>query len=597
MTSQFDISRRRLLQLMGLTAVAATGAGALTACAADDDGEGGQKSGGEFTGVYDFNRDTQNMNVADNNGALLMSSIYSDLFMTTGAIYDWSAKTWIYQLVESSAWEGPVLTVNVRKGVKWSDGTDVLAKDFHQTYAALVLNTPAWGDAWPFVKQIETPDDHTLKLTFENPYPGIERPVLKQRVWSTTSHGVLGAKAISLLAEGVKNGDEKQVAFNDELLALKPTDYVCSGPFKLDLTQSSDTVLSFVKNTGGFAAATVRFDKVTLYKGDNKAAAQFLVERKLDYATNAFTPTEQETFTAVPGLKLLETPGYDGAGLMFNFAAKPELKDERVRKALAYAINFDQVGKIARGSTYYVSKYHNGLPDVHSEELFTPEQLAAFTVYGNDPAKAEALLNEAGWSKKDGAWHLPDGKKASYEIIGVAGWNDFELTATQVQEAWTAFGIETKASNVPADNPWGVWSSGSYEIAVRHWGNPFNPDYWGSGFANFQMDNGRTAEAPGQQLDLKMTSPTLGAVDLDALILTSKTAPDLEAQKEACRKIATVFNELLPRIPIWGYKYVSPGIEGVRVEKFDTESTTNKNQVYQDNPVILSVLDGRLGPA
>ncbi|GIG68163.1 ABC transporter substrate-binding protein [Phytomonospora endophytica] len=596
MTSQFDISRRRLLQLMGLTAVAATGVGALGACAADD-GDGGQKSGGEFTGVYDFNRDTQNMNVADNNGALLMSSIYSDLFMTTGAIYDWASKAWIYQLIESSAWEGPVLTVNVRKGVKWSDGTDVVAADFHQTYAALVLNTPAWGDAWPFVKQIEAADDHTLKLTFENPYPGIERPVLKQRVWAKSSHGVLGDKAIALLADGVKNGDDEQVAFNDELLALKPTDYVCSGPFKLDLAQSSDTVLSFVKNTGGFAASTVRFDKVTIYKGDNKAAAQFLVERKLDYATNAFTPTEQETFTAVPGLKLLETPGYDGAGLMFNYAAKPELKDVRVRKALAYAINFDQVGKIARGSTYYVSKYHNGLPDVHSEELFTPEQLATFTVYGNDTAKAEALLNEAGWSKKDGSWLLPDGKKASYEIIGVAGWNDFELTATQVQEAWTAFGIETKASNVPADNPWGVWGSGSYEIAVRHWGNPFNPDYWGSGFTNFQMDNGRTEETPGQMLDLKMTSPTLGEVDLDALILTSKTAPDLEAQKEACRKIATIFNELLPRIPIWGYKYVSPSIEGVRVEKFDTAHSTNKNQVYQDNPVILSVLDGRLGPA
>lgn len=594
MTSHFDISRRRLFQVMGLTAVAATGATGLAACGSGDDGA---KGGGEFTGVYDFKRDTQNMNAADTNGGLLLMSIYGDLFLTTGAFYDWGAKTWQYQLIESHAWDGPVLTINVRKGVKWSDGADLTSADFHRTYASLILNTPVWGDAWPMVKQIDVVDDHQLKLTVSTPYPGMERPILKERVWPKASHGALGDRAIQMLSEGVENGDEKQTAFNDELLALKPDNFICSGPFKLDLGQSSDTVLTFVKNTGGFAADKVKFEKVTIYKGDNKAAAQFLVEREVDYATNAFTPTEHETFKAVPGLKMLETPAYDGVGVMFNYAAKPELKDPRVRKALAYAIDSEKVGTIARGNTFYVSKYDNGLPDVQSEELFTPDQLAKFTVYKYDPGTAESLLNEAGWKKTDGAWHLPDGKKASFEIIGVQGWNDFELTATQVQEAWTAFGIETRTNNVPGDNPWGVWASGKWEVAVRHWGNPFNPDYWGAGFMNFQVENGRTPDAPGQMLDLKMASPTLGAVDIDALILTSKTDPDPEKQKEAVRKIATVFNELLPRIPIWGIRYLSPAIEGVRVKSFDTGGTTAKNQVYQDNPVILSILGGQLGPA
>ncbi|CAM3486839.1 ABC transporter substrate-binding protein [Stackebrandtia soli] len=592
MTSQFDISRRRLLQLMGIGAVGAAGVGTLAACGGGDAEGSGT---GEFTGAYEFDVDTHHYNVTQDGAAILMSSIYADLFLTPGAHYDWAAKKWQYNLIEQSSWDGDTFVVNIRKGLKWSDGSDLTSADFHQTYAMMVLATPAWGDAWPAVKGIEAIDEHTVHLTVDGAYPGFERPILKRRVWSKATFGEFGEEAIQLLSEGVVNGDEKQLDFNNRLIEFRPDDIIASGPFKIDFKASSDTQITMVPNKGGFAADAVKFDKVTVYKGANKDIAQMLVERKVDYSTNAFTATELETFKAVEGLKLLETPGFDGGGLIFNFTGKPELKDPRVRKALAYAIDNDQVGKIARGEAYYVSQYDCGLPDVHAEEVFTETELAKFELHSYDPKKAEELLTEAGWKKEDDVWKLPDGSTASYEIIGVTGWNDFELTATQVQEAWSAIGITCTAKNVPGDNPWGIWSSGEFEVAVRQWGNPFNPDYWGAFLMAYQTDNGRTKDTPGMNLDLKMESEILGEeVDLDELVATAKTDPDETARIEAVKKMAIVFNEKLPRIPVWGYKRLSPAIEGPRVKEFTNKGANQGNDVYQDNPVIISLLAGEL---
>ncbi|MEV2278011.1 ABC transporter substrate-binding protein [Nocardiopsis sp. NPDC049922] len=588
-----DLSRRRLLKAVGFGAAGAAGAGALTACSG-----GGEASGAvQFTGVYDYDLDSNTRNMAVEDGALLLNSVYEDLFLTTGAMYDWREHTWEYLLLEGSEWDGDDLIVSLRPGLRWSDGSDLDAEDVIQTYAMAILETPPWSVGFPQVTELEQLDSRSVRLAFDDPFVNIERSILKRRFVSKATYADFGPRAVELVNSGVRQGDDEHAEFNAEFIEFNPDEIVCSGPYMFDRAQMSDARITLVRNENGFRGTEVGFDEVVIHRGDNRQAALLFQQGEIDYSSLAPSAADQQAFQSVEGFRWVEHTGYDGCGLMFNYAAKPELRDVRVRQALAHILDSDTIGRVARGEAYSGVQYYAGMVDVQAEEIFTEEELGRFTHYGYDPDRATELLEEAGWTLEGGTWRLPSGEEAAFEVIGVSGWSDFELTAAQVEEAWNSFGIPTTATNVPSDNPWGIWGAGDFEVAVRHWGNPEIPDYWGAFQMNFLLENAGTEDSPGQSFDLDVESPSLGELDLAALVEEAKQADSLEEQRETLLTMATVFNELLPRIPIWTYRYLAPALEGERVRGFGAELPMDANQMYQDNHIMLALIQGDLTPS
>ncbi|WP_017605789.1 ABC transporter substrate-binding protein [Nocardiopsis alkaliphila] len=591
---QQDLSRRRLLRAVGFGAAGAAGAGVLSACSGADSGS---EETTRFVGVHDFDIDAQTKNVHVEDGALLMNSVYKDLFMCTGAMFDWGTHEWEYLLLEGHEWDGNNLIVSLKSGLEWSDGTGLDADDMIRSYAMRVLEAPPWGLGFPQVKDLEKLDAQSVRLGFDDVFPNIERSILKHRIVSKITYEGFGERALKMVNDGVRQGDDEHGEWNAEFIEFNPDSIIASGPYKFDDAQISDARITLVKNEHGYLADTVLFDEVVVHKGDNRQSALLVQQGEVDYSTMAPSAADQQAFQGVEGFRWIEHAGYAGAGIMFNYAAKPELKDVRVRKALAYVLDGDQIGQVARGEAYSRVEHYAGLADIQAEEIFTAQELAEFENYDQDQDKAKELLEDAGWTLKDGKWYLPDGEEASFEVIGVSGWGDFELTATQVEEAWNDFGIKTEARNVPEDNPWGIWGAGDFEVAVRHWGNPEQPDHWGAFQMNFLTENAGTEDSPGQSFDLNVESPSQGEVDLAELVETAQRAQSEEEQLEALKTMAIVFNELLPRVPLWTYKYLSPVVEGVRVEEFPQEDAPgSQNEQYQDNHVILALMKGELRP-
>lgn len=588
-----EMSRRNVLRAVGAGAAATAATGALSACAGGDSGSGGAR---RFTGVFDFDLDSNTRNVAVEDGALLLNSVYKDLFLMTGGFYNWREHTWDYMLLEGSEWDGDDLLVTLRPGLKWSDGADLTADDMIQSYAIAIMEVAPWSVGFPQVTELERLDDLSVRLGFDAPFPNIERSIIKHRIVSRSTYADFGERALDLVRSGVRYGDDEQSEFVAEFVEFAPEEIVCSGPYMFDAEQMSDARITLVRNENGYQGSEVLFDEVVVHKGDNRQSALLVQQREVDYSTEAPSAADQQAFQGVEGFKWVEHAGYDGCGLMFNYAAKPELEDVRVRKALAHLLDTETIGQVARGEAYSGVEYYAGLVDLQAEEIMTEEELAGFEHYGYDPERATELLEDAGWTLEDGVWHLPNGEAASYEIIGVAGWGDFELTASQVEEAWNSFGIQCEARNVPSDNPWGIWGAGDFEVAVRHWGNPEIPDYWGAFQMNFLLENSGDEDNPGQSFDLNVDSPSLGEVDVAELIEEAKRAGTEEEQHAALKRLATIFNELLPRIPIWTYRYLAPAIEGVRVQHFAADHPAANNEQYQDNHVILSLIQGDLVP-
>ncbi|GAA4917235.1 peptide/nickel transport system substrate-binding protein [Stackebrandtia albiflava] len=598
MTSRnLDISRRRLLQLMGIGAVSAAGVTSLTACKADSPDSGGD--GGTFTTAYDFDVTSQNYNAIIADTTLLMASPFSELFYPRSALLNWGDNSWVYMLAESSTWDGDVLNIKYRTGIKWSDDTDFTIDDVLGSFRVAKLNTAPGADGWAQVTAIDKVDDTTVAVTFTEPYPGLEREILRSRIHATSRYGEHFATAEQLVTDGVVFDDPEQQEFVSVLGELSFEDFVTCGAFAVDAATVSDTRITMNLHEGGLFADQVKFDKVVVVKASNDEAAQLVAERKVDYITHVLGPAERAQFEGTEGLVEMSFVDKQGTGLMLNNKSNPEFEDYRVRKALLHAIDKQQVGQIALGDgAFFVPQYMSGLSDVVSESILTADELAKFDPYEYDLDKATAYLEDAGWTKDGDAWLKPDGEPAEYEILAVNGWNDFDLTAQQVAEQWNAFGIKAVTHNADEASIWGIWPAGDFQVAVRQWGNPFIPGIHGAWQMNWFTDNNRTEDTPGMWLETEeVETEAYGTVDIREIYDTARMSQDEAERTEANKKLAVIFNETLPRLPIWGFNRLSFGVTGVGVGEFAVDSTLKNNDIYQDNPVMISVLNGDIGPA
>lgn len=124
-----------------------------------------------------------------------------------------------------------------------------------------------------------------------------------------------------------------------------------------------------------------------------------------------------------------------------GYAAESPLKDVRVRRALSKAINREELNKAffaGKGETMVLNHFYPNRPGWNPEwEKRFPEE------YGYDPAKARALLAEAGF---------PSGSALLTNVIlqPVAGYSGGEDVAEAIVGYWRAVGIGVKTTPMDA---------------------------------------------------------------------------------------------------------------------------------------------------
>lgn len=594
MTSHnFELSRRRLMQTVGIGAGGVAAAGVLGACQADSsEGEGGD---GKFVYVYPFDTTSETYNAAINNGALLTAAPVAELFIPRPAILDWSTNEWIPQLAESIDWDGDALTIALRGGLEWTDGNPVTAEDVAGSILLQKLNAAQGTVGWDQMTAVTASDETTVTVEYSSTFPGVEHGALKTQVLPRARYGDWMDQAADLVAAGVVQGDDEQSSLSEQIAAedFLDEDFITCGAYKFE--EIGETVVTFSVHDKGLFADQVRFDTIEVQQGGNPESVQMLLNQEVDYSTQVLGATDRETLSDVEGLKEISTPGFDGIGLMLNQNRFEEFADPRVRRAFMYIFDTEIIGEIAKGSGgYYVPATYSGLPDPHAEGLFDDADLEYFTA---DHDQAATLLEEAGWTNEDDGWHKPNGDPAEYEIVGVEGWTDFSLTGEQATSQLSEFGINVTYRNMPDDgNQWGAWGAGDFDIAVRQWANPFVPYAWGSWQMNWFTDNSGTEDAPGMGVPTgEYESDALGTVNIDDLYLQSQQGTE-EEQADANRQLGIVFNETLPRLPLFLNQRVSYAIEGVRVSEVDP-GQYELNDIYFDNPVMVQILEGNIEPA
>lgn len=303
--------------------------------------------------------------------------------------------------------------LKLRPGVEFADGTPVTAEAVAASLEYWLkngVNSPAW--AGPATK-VTAVDEQTVTIDFNAPYP-----VAEQIFTDIRQAGNIISPA------GLK---DPQALGNQTFGA---------GPYELDPDQTvSGDHYTFVPNPNYWDKEKVNYEEVVIKViVDPSSALQAVRTGQADlmFGNATSIPTAEAA-----GLQIVKAPSAvegivlaDREGTMV-----PALKDVRVRQALNYAVNREQVVE-ALFPEAGTATAQTSAPDLAD---FVP---ALDTLYPYDPEKAEELLAEAGYP--DG-FDLPLATPTTF---------DLPKLVQAVASEWEKVGVKTDITTVPDINKW-----------------------------------------------------------------------------------------------------------------------------------------------
>ena len=365
--------------------------------------------------------------------------------------------------------DGLTYTFKLRKGLKWSDGSDLTAKDFVYSWKRVAdPNTaaPYGQDVLGKVKGYEeaaggnidalavsAPDDTTFVVELANPVPFFDR-----------------IAAFSTLVPV----QEATIEANGDAWTLSPETNVTAGPYKLaEFTDGDRIVLE--KNENYWDKDSITFDKIT-YRLIEDPNAAYTAYKQGEVSMIKSVPSEE-----IPALKGTEEFHVDPLMgiyyLSFNTAKKP-FDNEDVRMALALVIDRDYVANTVMQGTYLPANkmIGPGVSDAAPDSSFEKVTEEKYTKgvgsgdYEADVAKAKELLAKAGY---------PDGQGFPTIEYSTNDQGYHKSVAEYLQNVWKEkLGINTDI----AIKEWKVFTAdrraGNYDVArngwVMDWNDPSN---------------------------------------------------------------------------------------------------------------------------
>ncbi|MDP2625448.1 MAG: peptide ABC transporter substrate-binding protein [Candidatus Rokubacteria bacterium] len=345
--------------------------------------------------------------------------------------------------------DGLRYTFTLRKGVKWHDGQPFTSADVAFTHTVLLNpDVDVRGRVgWNKISRVEAPDDHTVVFQFA----AVDAPFLDR----VAALGILPKHILGTLS-GAEIKTHKWFRAP-----------VGTGPFVFkEWVPGSHLVLA--KNPGYWKPGRPYLDRI-IYKivPDANALLNQLETGEVD--TRLRLVNEHiDVVKKLPNVTLVSTPSIVPWLIWVNNTVPP-FNDKKVRQALAHGFDKARLAGTILGG--HVTPAWQLLPPV--SWAYSPTVVR----HAYDPAKARALLDEAGWKLGGDGVRVRDGKRLSVEIANIAGEQERVQVLSFVQQQWKQIGVEARIRAVDVGSMWGAMlPKRQYEMAYSYSGRLPDPD-------------------------------------------------------------------------------------------------------------------------
>lgn len=407
--------------------------------------------------------------------------------------------------------------ITVREGVRFHNGEPFSASDVLCTYRSVMdptQNSPVRASFQP-VQGIEVIDALHLRIRLSQPVAAFREAL------------TLPILPCGLIRSGHDFAAKPVGTGFLKFIENKPPSYV-------ELEPNDD----FFRGKTGLP--DVRFRNVP----NATTRVLSLMHGEIDLSVNNVSALYVDYLRKEDNLTIQTTPGTNFTYMGFNLE-DPILKDVRVRKAIAHAINREELVKYRR----------RGLADL-AHALF-PEghwaQLKDGPRYDYDPDKARALLDKAGYRRPaDGGPRI--------ELLYKTSQNKDALRNIEVmRQQLSQVGIDIQIQSYE----WGTFfdqiKRGEFQLYSLSWIGVTDPDFYYSVFHSQQ-----TPENGGRNRG-RYVNPRA-----DELFEKARAEMDGEKRAALYREAQRILVEELPYLPLWHDRNVA--IVAERVQGYDLDA-------------------------
>jgi peptide/nickel transport system substrate-binding protein len=472
------LTRLRALALLSVLALV------LAACGGGDkggEGNSGQaQSGG--TVVFAASSDPKGMDpalVSDGESSRVTNQIFEGLVRTKSGSLEIEpalAESW------TANGDGTEWTFKLRSGVRFHDGTPFNAEavcfnfDRQYNFKGLLQNEALsyyWNTFFggfsdkkkpSLYVSCSAPDETTAVIKLASASASFI-PAMSQFAFAIQS-----PKALQEFGADKVSGNEEAPKFHGTYALEHPTG---TGPMRFDSYKANDRV-TLVRNDGYWGTkATV--DRLIFRTISDNAARRQALEAGEIQGYDQVDPADLDALRS--NFNVLERPPLNLAYVGMN-QSKPPLDNPKIRQAVAYALNRDELLK---------AKYP---PGAQVAKEFMPPDLPGYaddvTQYTYDPAKAKQLIAESGVKNPTIEFWYPTNVSRPYMPDPAANFQAFRANLEAV-------GFKV----IPKSAPWSPdylsgYQSGAYQMYLIGWNADFGDadNFLGVFFQEFRPEWG-----------------------------------------------------------------------------------------------------------
>ncbi len=296
-----------------------------------------------------------------------------------------------------------VWTMKLRKGVTWQDGVPFTADDVVFTIQTLIAKAPELNDAAAlkeWVKLVEKVDDLTIKFTLNKPNPRFQLDYFSVKIWGSPN----------IMPKHIWEGQDPLTFKNYDPGKGWP---VGTGAYKL--ASISPTEFTYVRDDNwwgaktGFKPLPAPEKLIWTWAGPEETRTALMADGQLDslmdVTLGAFKALKARNPNVIAWNKDLPYAWLDPCDRTFD--------DKDMRWAVNYAIDRDQILKVAYEGTTYTSKFIFPAYPPLNKYVKLLEDGGSYTKYPlmtHDAAKAKQIIESKGYTMGGDGYYAKDGK-------------------------------------------------------------------------------------------------------------------------------------------------------------------------------------------
>jgi ABC-type transport system substrate-binding protein len=314
---------------------------------------------------------------------------------------------------------------------------------------------------------------------------------------------------------------------------------VGNGPFMITSYDTKDQRSKFVRNPY-FPWAGLPFLDTVDYRWGIDPALQFLQLQNgdVDILGEGLTPSIAARVQSNPKLRdafTIQIPTLGASWVAFNVAS-PKLADPRIRQALNWVTDREQLAKFSRGLQV---SWGAVIPDDE------PDYRREVTPYTYEPDRARALMKDAGVTSLDLEFYCNE--------------DDYWLNASQVlQQQWAPIGVNVKVTTLSNAAFWTAVENGEADVFGRGYFQvqPTGLDLLGGNFVTDASSNYQGYSNPA----------------VDALALSSQNSLTVEESNRYLAEAETMVAADAPGVFVGSLRFVA--MRSPRVQNYQMRCET-----------------------